>query len=219
MQTAQEDYPFETHPVQDGVSIVHLARALSYISGSEVSFPGSNLQSELMNSIGRPENVIFIIVDGLGTHFVDSLEKDAFFRKNMVARLNSVFPSTTASSLTTFATGLWPSQHGITGWWTYLPELGEPVTALPFQRKRDSKPVEQLGVSSGNLYVGEPFLRTAGWNVSGIIPKSVSASAFSRFALGDNPIHGYDGLEHGFGLLSEMLDGGSRENYIYIYLM
>ena len=40
-------------------------------------------------------------------------------------------PPTTSAAITTFATGLAPQQHAVTGWFMHLKELGAVSTILP----------------------------------------------------------------------------------------
>ena len=69
----------------------------------------------------KPENVITILCDGLGSRVMDQvLKKDDFMMKKRVKEIYAPFPATTASGLTSFKTGLNPSEHGWIGWFTYI---------------------------------------------------------------------------------------------------
>ena len=48
------------------------------------------------------------------------------------AAITSVFPSTTASAITTSYTGRTPLEHGLTGWFAYFGEAGCVGAPLPF---------------------------------------------------------------------------------------
>jgi len=72
----------------------------------------------------RPENVILLLIDGLGSRTMSKiLDKNSFLMKNMKTEIYSVFPPTTASSLTSIKTGLNPSEHGWLGWSAYVPPI------------------------------------------------------------------------------------------------
>ena len=72
----------------------------------------------------QPENVILLLVDGLGSKIMDKiLDKNDFLMKKMKKEIYSVFPPTTASCLTSIKTGLNPSEHGWLGWSTYVPPI------------------------------------------------------------------------------------------------
>ena len=74
----------------------------------------------------KPENVILLLVDGLGSRVMDKiLDKNSFLMKNMKSEIYSVFPPTTASCLNSIKTGLNPSEHGWLGWSTYVPPINK----------------------------------------------------------------------------------------------
>src|ERR671925_563676 len=60
--------------------------------------------------------------------------------------LTSVFPSTTASAITTSYTGRTPLEHGLTGWFTYFGEAGCVSAALPLRSPGDHVPPPRRGV-------------------------------------------------------------------------
>jgi predicted AlkP superfamily pyrophosphatase or phosphodiesterase len=78
------------------------------------------------------ENVVLIVLDGLGYEYLRKHGKDLIFSERLEGRITSVFPSTTAACVTTFNTGLAPQQHAITGWFVYLKEMGTISTILGF---------------------------------------------------------------------------------------
>ena len=69
----------------------------------------------------KPENVILLLCDGLGSRVMDQiLKKDDYMIKQRVKEIYATFPSTTASGLTSIKTGLNPAEHGWIGWFTYI---------------------------------------------------------------------------------------------------
>ena len=77
----------------------------------------------------NPENVILLVCDGLGSRILDKiLNKNDFLIKNRKKEIFSVFPSTTAASLTSIKTGLNPSEHGWLGWTSYIKEIYKIIT-------------------------------------------------------------------------------------------
>ena len=75
----------------------------------------------------KPENVILLVFDGLGSRILDKvLNKSDFLIKNRKKEIFSVFPPTTAASLNTIKTGLNPSEHGWVGWTAYV----EPIDKI-----------------------------------------------------------------------------------------
>ena len=72
-----------------------------------------------------------------------ALPESSSLRRHRIGSLSSVFPSTTASAITTFMTGLPPSQHALTGWHVQLDEIDEMLAILPMTvRGRRQSPNE-----------------------------------------------------------------------------
>lgn len=70
------------------------------------------------------KNVILLVLDGMGTDMlVQDLSDRDFLRRNFVHNLTSVFPSTTASAMTSFYTGVSPNEHGWLGWSLFFKEF------------------------------------------------------------------------------------------------
>ena len=77
----------------------------------------------------KPENVILLLCDGLGSRILDKvLKEDDFLIKNRKQEIFSVFPPTTAASLNTIKTGLNPSEHGWLGWEAYVKPIDKIIT-------------------------------------------------------------------------------------------
>ncbi|MEZ0248845.1 MAG: alkaline phosphatase family protein [Thermoproteus sp.] len=72
--------------------------------------------------------VALVLLDGLGFDLFVKAAGDAAVRG--VYKLTSVFPTTTATVLTTLSTGLAPCQHGVVAWSFYMKEAGSIVDAL-----------------------------------------------------------------------------------------
>ena len=211
-------YPFEVHPVFDGPNLVDLARVMSREVGSSVIFPESKEQDRIKKSVGAPEKILLILMDGLGSHFLTSPDSPPFLSESMNMTMNTVFPSTTASALTTLSTGLWPSQHGALGWWTYMKEINGPVTTLPFTRMLDGISLGEVGVNGENLFSAETFLRTSDREISGLLPSDIYASTFSDYALGGNLVHKYSGMEEGFRSATNLLKSKEGPDFLYFYV-
>ena len=105
---------------------------------------------ENANRIGETftdaQQLVIVIVDGLGMNFIDKLEPTSFLRRNLCMNLQTVFPSTTSSAFTSLATAAWPNRHSIIGWDMYLDEVDAVATILRFERRFDGEPLGRLGV-------------------------------------------------------------------------
>ncbi len=91
-----------------------------------------------------------MIVDGLGDNYLQANGGNGHLARHRRGAISAVFPSTTASAITTSFTGNTPLEHGLTGWFTYFSEAACVGTPLPFLRRGEKA---SLGVPPSSLFV------------------------------------------------------------------
>ena len=128
----------------------------------------------------KAKRVALIVVDGLGQDLYDILDHKKALGAWHVGTLTSVYPSTTASAISTFLTGSAPKQHGITGWYMYLPEISDVATILPFISRAKKEDLTQYGLDPLTLTNSESLTKRLGTESTIIQPAEISDSAFSR---------------------------------------
>lgn len=70
------------------------------------------------------KNIVLVVLDGMGTDMLEhDLAPNDFLRRNFVQNLTSVFPSTTASAMVGYYTGVSPNEHGWLGWSLFFKEF------------------------------------------------------------------------------------------------
>ncbi len=102
-------------------------------------------------SLGEPRNLVLLVVDGLGDNYLVRHGGELAARRRRA--ITSVFPSTTASAITTSYTGCTPLEHGLTGWFTYFGEAACVGASLPFKSRGDMRPLAARGVRPEDIYV------------------------------------------------------------------
>ncbi|MDP2656053.1 MAG: alkaline phosphatase family protein [bacterium] len=75
-----------------------------------------------LKNLEKYENVILLIIDGLGNEFFNKNGKNSFLEKHFVKSVTSTFPSTTTAATTALETGVAPQQHCAMAWFMYLKE-------------------------------------------------------------------------------------------------
>ena len=91
--------------------------------------------------------VLLMVIDGLGDDYLCMHGRDTTLAAHRIGRINSVFPSTTATAITTFLTGHSPREHGLTGWNIWLDEIAAVATILPFRTRGDRRFLREMGVN------------------------------------------------------------------------
>src|SRR5580765_6680578 len=125
-------------PDYAGGSLVNLMASITMSRG------GRALHAPLRN-FGSTEarNVVLLIIDGLGDRLLSKRAAGGELARRRRTTMTSVFPSTTASAITTSYTGRTPLEHGLTGWFTYFSDAGCVAAALPFRSRGDNLPLQE----------------------------------------------------------------------------
>ena len=93
----------------------------------------------------KPENVILLLCDGLGSRIMNHvLKNDDFLMRKREREIFSVFPPTTASCLTSVKTGLNPSEHGWLGWNVYVQPLNKIIALFKDKVKGTKRPYKDF---------------------------------------------------------------------------
>lgn len=117
-------------PDYDGNSIVNLMQSIATACGStEARYP--QLAALPAAQLVAARHIVLLVIDGLGQRTFASHPACPNLQRHAIGTMTSVFPSTTASAITTFMTGLAPAQHGLTGWHMHLEEIGQTLSILP----------------------------------------------------------------------------------------
>lgn len=135
-------------PDYAGGSLVNLVASL-------VASRGGKPLHETVRNFSLPAdatNVVLFIIDGLGDNYLARHGSGSELGRRRKCALTSVFPSTTASAITTSYTGRTPLEHGLTGWFTYFGEAGCVAALLPFRSRGDFVPLSARGVTPDRLF-------------------------------------------------------------------
>lgn len=145
------------YPQYDGYSLYNVVPTLFNLFG--VRHKRETLRKDLFKKyINKNNKIIFFLIDGFGYYqykkfFSEFKFLDLFSSHGVIFPITSVFPSTTASVLTTLATGLTPQEHGLFEWTMYIEEIDEMIQTLPFAHLGDTQneSLKKEGVSADVL--------------------------------------------------------------------
>ncbi len=203
-------------PSVGGLSIVDLSRAAARVAGAPdvQPTPGSDKLSDL---IGRSDHLIFIIVDGLGKSLIQQLPSDSFLASHEAAELTTVFPSTTATALTSIATGAWPNSHAVTGWWTHLGEIGGAAVILQFVRRSDGRSLADLGVEPETAFPVASLVSRIPRDTLMFLPEAFVDSVYSLYISGGRQRVGFKSLREAVTAVVERVHRATGPTYTYLY--
>jgi hypothetical protein len=168
----------------------------------------TSLPSWFPEPVRRARQVVLLIVDGLGW---DQLEQFQEFMPSLTSltgdAITTVAPTTTATALSSIATGLTPGEHGLIGYRMMV--KGEVINVLRWMtlagdRRRSLPPVEI-----------QPYTPFLGLEVPVISPAELEATAFTEAHLrGSRPV-GYRAPSAIAVEVRHQLAAGERFVYAY----
>jgi hypothetical protein len=194
---------------------VDLARAIATVCGVEgFDEPGT---SALAAKIGEAEHLVFVLIDGLGLAEVEAMSSDRFLPRHVAGELRSVFPSATASAITSLATGCWPATHAVPGWWTFFAEHDLSATPLPFCERFSRQPLAERGVTT-DVFPQPAMLSRFTRDARSFKPAAIANSTYSRYFRGGTPADGYEELSAGVDAVLARVKAASAPTYSYLYI-
>jgi hypothetical protein len=202
-------------PSADRPNVVDLAQALWSAAGIEVGLLTTAART-IRNRVGEPEHLVFVLADGLGMELLEAMPAATFLWSHLEGGLDTVFPSTTAVALTTFATARWPASHGIVGHWMHVPRAGS-VTVLSGTLRSDGRAIAAAEGGFGSLFLKPSFARDVPRQTLSLLPAGISGSAYSSYAAGD-PRVGYRSLNEAVDLAIQFIEASAGPTYTYMYV-
>lgn len=172
------------------------------------------LQSERLNSY---KNIVLVVLDGLGHDFLARQGGRGFLISRMVGRMTSVFPSTTASAVTTFATGAAPSEHGVTGWFTHLRELGSVSRVLFSEPRHGGGTYPAAGVPMDKVVMAPPLFGRLKAKSFVVTPGEIARGGFAKATSAGAEMLGYHSLAGLCSGISRALESGRGPTFVSAY--
>lgn len=165
----------------------------------------------------RTRNTVLLVIDGLGYNYLTGRAPDSTLHKFLHSRITTVFPSTTATAITTFMTGLAPQQHGLTGWFTYFRELGSILTVLPVKPRFGGVSLGELNIDVPSLYGHIPVFDLLDVDTYIVSPSNIAYSDYSLAHRGKARTIPYENLSECFAHTRDLINGSPNKKYIYTY--
>ncbi|MGA7802930.1 MAG: alkaline phosphatase family protein [Gammaproteobacteria bacterium] len=213
---AMDDRDAIVRPDYQGGSIVNL---MSSIHGALASGPHAYpaLTALPSQALAEARHIVLIALDGLGYHYLRAQDPAGSLNRHLLGSMTSVFPSTTAAAITTFLTGTAPQQHGLTGWFMYLRELGMVAAVLPFRSRAAWLSLGQGGIDAREILGCTPFADTLSVNAHVVTQQRILHSDYSRATAGRARRHGYGTMDGFFDRIAGLLEGAREPSFIYGY--
>lgn len=165
------------------------------------------------NSLGLPEaaRYVVMVVDGMGAELLRDNAESAPFLSTLsgVDGMVCWAPSTTATSLTSLATGLLPGQHGMAGYTCRVPETGRRINLLTWDQ-----PVEPEQWQARPPVLAQ--IRDAGFDADVVNEAKFANSGLTRCTQRGVPFHGVKSTWERLDVVLEVVDESPR-GLVYTY--
>ncbi len=201
-------------PDYGGSGIVNLVSSLVAGLGGNALHPECTALSGA--AVARYRNVVLLLIDGLGFEFLQRQQPNVI-ADGLHARLTSVFPSTTASAITSYLTGMSPYEHGLTGWFTFLRELGSVATVLPFRPRHGGPAYSAAGIDPLQIFHWPNVFERMQAACAVVTPHYLADSDYSRATTGAARQFPYRDLKGYFAAVRNALQMPASRRYVYAY--
>lgn len=202
-------------PDYQGGSIANLMSSIIAALGGPSS-PCPPLAMLDRSTFRQSRNLLLMVIDGLGYDFVMGAGAGSTLARHTKTRLTSVFPSTTATAITTFLTGLAPQQHALTGWHMYLREIGAVIAVLPFCVRGSEETLSRAGIKAAQLFSHTAAFDRIEAQSYALSPNRIVNSEFNIAHCGAAKRRGYDSLAELFDSLAAVIAEPGRK-FVYAY--
>ena len=202
-------------PDYAGGGIVNLMASLAgMFRGPRTACPGLR---EAFGVRAHARSVVLMVVDGLGDQMLRAHAPNGALMAHRRGALTSVFPSTTASAITTFLTGVAPAQHAMTGWHIHLRAIERSVAMLPFTLRGSETSPTELGLPPARAFDATPFADIIEAQCHVVSPARIVDSPFNATHSGRAQRHRYNLLRELFEITERCVRHAQGPCFVYAY--
>jgi hypothetical protein len=168
-------------------------------------------------ALSGARNIVLLVIDGLGYDYLTRAGAGGALQRHLKARITSVFPSTTATAVSSFLTGVGPQQHALTGWHTWLREFGCIAVTLRFHPRHGGEPLSKAGIDPRSVFTAEPMFDRLAAKSHVVSPANIIDSDYNVAHCGLALRRPYKELPELFSTVAEIVRSGSERQFIHAY--
>ncbi|WP_295455704.1 alkaline phosphatase family protein [uncultured Thiodictyon sp.] len=202
-------------PDYAGGGIVNLMASIIQARGGRSDYPQLTLMPALEPA--RATNILLLVIDGLGADWLAEHSPQGILHRHQVGTMTTVFPSTTATAITSFLTGDGPLQHGLTGWYTWFAELACVMTVLPGVPRYGGVPYRKAGIDPRRLFGHRSVFDRIRTRALVVSPNRIARSDFNLAHTGAAQVLPYADLHDLFRQSARALRRDRVPKYLYCY--
>jgi hypothetical protein len=202
-------------PDYGGGGIVNLMASILRGRGGESGYADADLLPA--GDLAGVTNVLLLVIDGLGADWLATRSPDGLLGRHQLGTLTTVFPSTTATAITSYLTGDGPLQHGLTGWYTWFAELACVMTVLPGTPRYGGVPYRRAGLDPLRVFSHRPVFDRIATRSLVLSPANIARSDFNLAHTGPAAVLPFKDLHDLFRQAARALRCDREPKYLYAY--
>lgn len=202
-------------PDYSGGGLLNLMASIVAARGGASPYaPARGLDPALLTQCAH---LVLIVLDGLGYEYLARHGAGGALHSHLHGQLTSVFPSTTATAVTTTMTGLAPQQHGLTGWHMYFGEFDAIAAVLPLKTRSDERPLAELGAHPETLFPYATLFQQIAVPSCAVSPRLIVQSPFNLRHTAGAERRPYDKLADFFPTIAAAVRATPARKLVYAY--
>ncbi len=202
-------------PDYAGAGLLNLIASLIEARGGRARHP--TLEQLPPAEIAAARNLVLLIVDGMGDRYLTRRGAGGELERRRRGAMTSVFPSTTASAITTTYTGCAPLEHGLTGWFAYFGAAGCVAAPLPFRSRGDYLPLGARGVDARAIYASASLFDALPVRSIVVSQREIIDSRYNLHHCGHAERRAYDDLDGLVRQTEAAVKSGDERKFVYVY--
>ena len=199
-------------PQNNDINIIDLIRLLYKYAGN--SHKLNNKTEKLKEYIQNKKHIFFILIDGMGSNLINSLDNSSVLKKNKIMDIKTVNPTSTGCVLTSIMTAEFPIQHGILGYNSYNRECNLSYCPLLLKNRITNNNILDEEIPLEKIFKYNSKLKELKRKVQSFFPNKIVDSDYSKWC--SNNRYGYENFNDIVKECKEIIKNDS-ETFTYIY--
>lgn len=201
---------------EDDIDILDLIKYISNHYG--LYYENDIKQERLKNIVPLYKKVLLILVDGLGYYKIGDLNDNSILKNNLKMPLQTVNPTSTACVLTSIASGMYPVEHGILGWWQYSKKHVVNYYPLLFCDKAGEN-LKNRNIMSKDIFRFDNIFDKYNCDVNLYMNRNIINSDYSKTFTGEKAnTYGTYSIRDAFNKISTKISETDKRSFNYLYI-
>ncbi|KAA6183043.1 PglZ domain-containing protein [Thiohalocapsa marina] len=202
-------------PCYHGGGIINLMASLIRARGGAADHADLDLLPAA--ELADVQHIVLLVIDGLGADWLKRHGQGGIFGSHVRGAITSVFPPTTATAITSYLTGDAPQQHALTGWHTWMRELGCVMAVLPGRPRYGGVGYHQAHIDAAALFGHRSVFDRMQAQTFVVSPAHIAHSDYNRAHLGAAQLRTFENLRQMFKETARILRKCRSHSYSYLY--